>query len=361
MTVGLILNNRDYGVALADAMVTIGDARKGDIANKLLHITAKDFYGAMVGAGDAANIFATFDSTRRKKPNAIERFMEEIRNFSLEYSLSIDRQAIESQKKVDDVMRKYEPNEDEGRRDGDDEDGEERDEPFGFRKGKRRVIGGIEEYLTSAFAAAVYDKKERRIKKYAINAAFAAEDPFFESVIGSGGDSAQLELMRLMSGAPLSKLYKCEIAFFGLCAYVRATQNVGVGGVPKIALIDSTGSTIVSRGDSIALANIVAAYHADVVDRAFAEQNVGLIIRGKGEYDAVAEKLSLSKSVLSDLLIPLDSWINSANAKRYAKESSSERRERLGRKQKEQCNCSNGGFERGCKGCGNCKGHKKKK
>ena len=332
MTVGLVLNNRDYGVALADSMVTIGDDRKGDTANKLLHIKAKGFYGAMVGAGDALNIFATFEEIRGKKFKNPKNMLESIRNFALEYSLDIDRQAMESQMKIEEIAKKYHGKE-ENNEETDDNEDEQEDDMFGFKKRKKIILGGIEDYLTSDFVAAVYDKNEKRIRKYAVNAGFYAEDHFFESVIGSGADSAGLELMMLMSGAPLSKLHKCEIAFFGLCAYVRATQNVGVGGIPKIALIDKEGSTIVSREDAITLANITAAYHADLVPRAYAEHNAEMVLRGEGKYGEFAEKVGMNEFTLKNLLVPLDSWLNLGNNLRYS--------------QKESCKCGGKCKERG--------------
>lgn len=350
MTVGLVLNNRDYGVALADSMVTIGDSRKGDTANKLLHINATSFYGAMVGAGDALNIFAAFENIREKKFKSPQRILEAVRNFTLEYQLDIDKQAIESQMKIEKVAEKYK-----GKAEKEDVDEGEfiLDDIFGAKEEKQSVLGGLEDYMKSDFVAAIYDKKEKRVRKYAVNAGFYAEDPFFESIIGSGTDSAELELMRLMSGAPLSRLHKCEIAFFGLCAYVRATQNVGVGGIPKIALIDKDGSKIVSREDSIALANITAAYHADLIPRPYAEHNAELILRGQGKYEEVAQAFNTTVFTLTNLLSPLDSWLNVGNHMRYSRH---------------KCQCKKGGKEEGgcsgdCKegGCdGNC-GKKKQK
>ncbi|MDI6737359.1 MAG: hypothetical protein QME12_02465 [Nanoarchaeota archaeon] len=321
MTVGLVLNNKDYGVALADSMVTIGDYRKGDTANKLLHINAKDFYGAMVGAGDAINIFAAFEHIKDKTFKEPKTMLEEVRNFSLEYQLNIDRQALESQMKIEELAKKYRGNpEDSGGETEDEEDNGEGQENdiFGFKRRKKAILGGIEDYMTSDFVTAIYDKKEQRVRKYFINAAIYAEDPIFETVIGSGADSAGLELARLISGAPLNKLHQREIAFFGLCAYVRATQNIGVGGIPKIALIDKEGSKIVSREDSIALANITAAYHADLLPRAYAEHNAELVLRGRGKYEKVAQAVGMNEFALKNHLVPLDSWLNLANNLRYS-------------------------------------------
>ncbi|MDD4878704.1 MAG: hypothetical protein PHO02_06770 [Candidatus Nanoarchaeia archaeon] len=343
MTVGLVLNNRDYGVALADSMVTIGDYRKGDTANKLLHINANRFYGAMVGAGDALNIFATFEDTKEREFTTPKKMLESVKNFALEYHLNIDRQAIESQIKIEEIAKKYKGKMPEVDEEQEGETESEEEDMFGFRKRKKSILGGLEDYMTSDFVAAIYDKREKRIRKYAVNAAFVAEDPFFESVIGSGSDSAGLELMRLMSGAPLNKLHKCEIAFFGLCAYVRATQNVGVGGIPKIALIDKDGSTIVSREDSIALANIVSAYHADLIPRPYAEHNAELVLRGQGKYEEVAQSIGMNEFVLKNHLVPLDSWLNLGNNLRYSP--------------KEPCKCDGNCKEKeGDKGCeGDCK------
>ncbi|MEK6864650.1 MAG: hypothetical protein AABX27_05110, partial [Nanoarchaeota archaeon] len=356
MTVGLVLNNRDYGVALADSMVTIGDERKGDTANKLLHINAKDFYGAMVSAGDAINIFATFEHIKDQTFKNPKKMLESIKNFSLEYSLNIDRQALESQMKIEEIAKKYR-GKDEEQEDEEDESEEgngkeQEDDMFGSKKRKKAILGGLEDYITSDFVAAFYDKKEGRVKKYFINAAIYTEDPIFETVIGSGADSAGLELMKLISGAPLGKLHKCEIAFFALCAYVRATQNVGVGGNPKIALIDKDGSKIVSREDSIALANITAAYHADLLPRAYAEHNAELILRGQGKYEEVAQAFNMTEFTLKNMLMPLDSWLNLANNLRYSREPC-----KCGGKckkgGKEEGGCKSSGKEGGCGGnCG---------
>ncbi|MFA5888578.1 MAG: hypothetical protein WC852_07765 [Candidatus Nanoarchaeia archaeon] len=321
MTVGLVLNNRDYGVALADSMVTIGDERKGDTANKLLHINAKDFYGAMVSAGDAINIFATFEHIKDQTFKNPKKMLDSIKKFSLDYSLNIDRQALESQMKIEEIAKKYQGKAEEQEDENESEEGNEEDaeeNPLGLKE--KYKLGGLEDYITSDFVAAFYDKKEGRVRKYMINAAIYTEDPIFETVIGSGADSAGLELMKLISGAPLGKLHKCEIAFFALCAYVRATQNVGVGGNPKIALIDKDGSKIVSREDSIALANIVSAYHADLLPRAYAEHNAELILRGQGKYEEVAQAFNMTEFTLKNMLMPLDSWLNLANNLRYSRE-----------------------------------------
>lgn len=350
MTVGLVLNNRDYGVALADSMVTIGDYRKGDTANKLLHINAKNFYGAMVGAGDAMNIFAAFEDIKDKTFREPKKMLEALRNFSLEYQLNADRQAVESQMKIEEIAKKYHSRREDSEEDGNEgEESEEEpeDDMFGFKKRKKSILGGLEDYLTSDFVTAIYDKKEQRVRKYFINAAVYIEDPIFETAIGSGSDSAGLELMRLISGAPLGKLHKCEIAFFALCAYVRATQNVGVGGIPKMALIDKQGATVVSRENSIALANIVSAYHADLIPRSYAEHNAELVLRGQGRYEEVAKAIGMNGFVLKNHLVPLDSWLNLANNLRYSP--------------KEPCKCNGKCREKGKSGKGEgCKNHGEK-
>ena len=72
--------------------------------------------------------------------------LESIKNFSLEYSLNIDRQALESQMKIEEIAKKYR-GKDEEQEDEEDESEEgngkeQEDDMFGSKKRKKLSWAG---------------------------------------------------------------------------------------------------------------------------------------------------------------------------------------------------------------------------
>lgn len=341
MTVGLILNNRDYGVAIADSRVTIGNERSADLANKLLLVNAKGYSGAMIGAGSARSLYYVFERVRAMKQAILKKLLEKIRDESLEYPLSIQSQIADAEKEIIGRLRVGREEEPQGLEEilGQKARSEEQEKLHRqIRKNLSRITnvaanpklkmpmncagmqGGIEDFVTHEIIFAAYDKSAGCIRKYVIHSICYGEDSSFQTITGSGADSAELELMKLMPGVKLKSLRHPVIAFFSLCAYVRATQNLGVGGTPKIALLSRERTRVLKKSESIALANITSAYQAELINRAFAEQSVEGIITGKADYEEIAGGLGMNAQSICGPLTPLDNWLAYANGKRYGKQ-----------------------------------------
>ncbi|MBU2638169.1 MAG: hypothetical protein KJ955_04300 [Nanoarchaeota archaeon] len=348
MTVGLILNNQDYGVAIADSQITIGDSRSANLANKLLQVNAKEYHGAMVGSGDAITLYHVLEQVRSMKPASLAKLLDRIKELSLELPLSIEQQMAEAGKKIQGalgVKSQEAPDEMDLMSILQTGQGRKRDEYAKLQQqirkhisrltriqprlemdaNKGQMFGGIEQFITHELIFAAYDKKASRIRKYVITSLCYGEDSSFETITGSGTDASELELMKLLPGIRLKERRHPEIAFFALCAFVRATQNVGVGGIPKIALISKERTRVLKRKESVALANIIAAYQAELVTRVFAEQSVEDVIGKKANYEEMARKTGKSQDHLCGLLTPMDYWIAYANEKRYASKHASRR------------------------------------
>jgi len=305
MTVGIALTNKNYGVMMADSRLTLGKERSVDAANKLIVVKAKNYEGAMVGAGDAGLVFTLFEYAKSITCGSLENFIERIqkevadrmvgdRARTLRYYKNMLEKEAEEIYTNEEEKRAYVEN-----------------NILEFIKEQDRIY---ELFYASKFIIAAFDKKNKRIRKFELDHTNIVETSVFESIIGSGSDAAGLELMRLIPGLPLGKLCLNEMTFLALCAYVRATQNIGVGGVPKIALIEKK-VRLLEKCDAITLANLVAAYEADIIQRDYVEVEVAKIINREADYQEIANKLELSTKALQNYIIPLDSWVSSANSK----------------------------------------------
>lgn len=306
MTVGIILNNKNSGVAIADSKVMI-DNRLGDAANKLITIKAKDYEGAVVGAGSGQALFSLFKYMKTLKKKNFEDFLKCSRDYWFKQLMHIEEQLMDSGKnKMDTISKSFK------------DDANPMQEQMALES-IMQEIEFVERAFASECLAAVFDRQQKCVRKYSLTNYMYKEEAAFECVIGGGFDTAYPELLRLIPGAPLSKLDIEEIAFFAMCTYVRATQNIGVGGPPKIALINSKGVKKVNKGKSVALTNIVGAYMADIIARPYAEEQVLSVLKGKADYSEVGEKIGLEGDSITNLLVPLDSWISCANRQRYNK------------------------------------------
>ncbi len=295
MTVCIILNNKKYGVAIADSRAVYDDNRLGDVANKLTILKTKNYGGAVVGAGDAQLVFSLLQKAKSVKSGSYEKLLKILRNYLFDVLENLRLQLLEADKKLNEntasILDNLEPINSED----------------------------LEQIYNSECLIAAYDFKRQRILKHRIYPELYIPDTTFESVIGSGKDAAELELLRLIPGVPISRLNLEEITFFAMCAYVRATQNVGVGGAPKVALIQEQGVSKLNKQKCITLANLVAAYSAEVVGRDYAEEQLKNIMKNIPNYASLGSKLNLNENTLRSLLIPLGSWISYNNNQRYKK------------------------------------------
>lgn len=304
MTVGIILNNTHTSVAVADSRVLLDNIRFGDVANKLVTIKSPHYDGAMVGAGAAQVIFQVFRHVKTLDIPNLEAFLKSVREYWFNLQEDIKMQVLDAYyAKVNNIAKHL-------KRDN----SETLDTQDIMYK-----MGQIEDSMLADCLFAAYDRKANRIKKYRMYPETCKLESNFESIIGSGADAAELELLKLIPGASLGSIEAKEMVFFAMCGYIRATQNVGVGGLPKIAIITKEGVKKVSKHHSITLANIVAAYEAGVVPRAYAEEQVANILMGRADYNAIGETLKMTPYSVQNLLVPLDSWIVSANLQRYPK------------------------------------------
>ena len=302
MTVGIILNNEHSGVAIADSRITSNNQRQSDSANKLTTIVENSYEGAILGAGDASMIFSLLKHAKRARNETLEGFLADIKNTWFNIIEETRLQIIEFQSKVS-------RNETDAMGEG---------MPLQFNP-ENDITPPPEPFDMSECMTIFYDRKEQRIKKHRIFPEAYMEDHIFESVIGSGSDAAGLEFLRLMPGTSIKSLGHREIAFFGMCAYVKATQNIGVGGMPKIALIDKMGVTKISKEAAVSMANIIGAYTSELITRDYAELHFGEVMTGLVDYANIEKHIGLPKFALENLLVPLESWIGYANRKRYRK------------------------------------------
>jgi len=170
----------------------------------------------------------------------------------------------------------------------------------------------------TSLVVAAFDKNAKGIRIYYVDEN-SKDQTFSDHIeIGSGRDGANFYFTTKLEGIDCSNLRVKDLLFCGINAYSMSTVNIGVGGTPKIAIINSNGISILPPEPTRALANVSGAYLAELegVNKHDTLLHMGEILNEKDpQYDVVAEKLGINNETLRTMVIPYSVWQEKANTR----------------------------------------------
>lgn len=274
MTIGLYFANKKEAAVLIDKRVSLDD-KGSDSGEAYALFTQKRFHGVMIGAGDYDPLVGILQYTSfLKEQGSLDDFVEQI------------------EKECKNIRKKQPPNPD------------------------------------AAFFLVAYDKDAGIQRMYSLETeGEKSKNPKREihkkelfdycNSFGSGGESAQPYYMGKLNGLALSTLNLSDLVFFAINSYSWATVNEGVGGVPAIMHVSEEKVHLLSREQSIALANLSGAFLSEN-NPALREKDMlyyieNILSEKESAYDRIAEILRVERNMLTSLFIPYSSWQGRAN------------------------------------------------
>lgn len=281
MTIGLYFANKKEAVVLIDKRVSIG-TMGSDSGEAYALFTQKRFHGVMIGAGEYDPLVGILQyAASLKEQDSLDSFVEKI------------AKGCKSMKK------KQPPNPD-----------------AAFFLVAYDKDAGIQRMYSLETEGEKSKKPKREIHKKEL---FDYCNSF-----GSGGESAQPYYMGKLNGLALSTLNLSDLVFFAINSYSWATVNEGVGGVPAIAHLSKQGVHLLSREQSIALANLSGAFLSEnnpaLREKDMVQYIEQILSEKEPAYGQIAEILGVERNTLNSLFIPYSSWQGRANHRIFDRE-----------------------------------------
>ena len=120
-----------------------------------------------------------------------------------------------------------------------------------------------------------------------------------------------------LQGIDTTKLDVPEMVFHAINAFSHSTVNQGVGGTPRMALVNSAGVHEYSLRQTRAVGNLSGAYLAEfspgLGKTATLEAMRFVIMEDNGDVSSIAQMLDLNESAVTSLLVPYSVWQERAN------------------------------------------------
>ncbi len=308
MTVGLNYDNRRTAVVIADTEVS-GYGRKSDSFTKLEQIANEKYHAVIFGTGlgnDLARILNKKEALKAKKfEDFIKNIQGELKNEmqrKMQNYMDVNKKNIETAASaIADKKRKEQF--------VDNETG--------------KMLRNYEEYQRetgqSLISVVGYDKEEGRIRKFHITYVDYSEGFVPADQIGSGKDGAHMYFSKKTQGIDPVELETADILFHAASAYSWSTTNIGVGGTPRVAIIDEEGVQIKEGEEVAALTTATNAYQAELLTKEEINKIVKQMLSKRGiSYRQLSRKLGFSEENLRAAMIPYETLQEIAN-KRKAK------------------------------------------
>ena len=306
MTVGIGFTNGREAVSLTDVQVLMY-GRKSDSVNKTGIFNRDQYRGVVFGAGSGDRVMHIIESLGSIQGNSLEEMVKALQVYDISGLRKLEKNWMEQTRlseeqklaMIDDPKIK----------------GEVYKQML--KEADERLKEGRNRYKADIIVMG-YDKNSNKIKLYGINDEDLTELTREHVEIGSGADGAHLYFSGKLQGVEPAKLTVPELVFFGINAYGFASINHGVGGAPRITLVNGKGVRTLSHDRSVALANLSGAYLAEFnperLNRGqFMSHIEELISDGEFDLKAIARGLDLNPKSVTTKFIPYSSWQQTAN------------------------------------------------
>jgi len=306
MTVGLNYDNRKTAVVIADTEVS-GYGRKSDSFTKLEQIANDNYHVVIFGTGLGNDLGRILNKKQLLQEEKLDDF---IKNIQEELKKELERRMqnyIDANKKSIEIAASAIADEKRKRQFVDNETG--------------KLLRGYEEYQRdmgqSLISVVGYDKEEDRIRKFHVTYVDYSEGFIPADQIGSGKDGAHMYFSKKTQGIDPVELTTADLLFHAASAYSWSTTNIGVGGTPRIAIIDKDGVQIKEGNEVAALTTATNAYQAELLTKEEINKVVKQMLSKRGiSYRQLAKKLGFSEENLKAAMIPYETLQEIANKRK---------------------------------------------
>ncbi len=284
MSVGIVLNNDDNGVIIVDSRVST-NYRESDSVNKIETFKKRYSHGVVFGSGsgnlvlslnkklkelDEKNIEDLINRVHHELVKRIDKkdktYLENIVNEyeKINSSLYVSKRKIFRKLKginlleksdrekinylTEKMMKKYDEILD--------KDISEIKSNYFDRKRNNKT-----EFITVMF-----DSNLEKIRKYHLDYVTKEEVFFDYEIIGSGKDYAHSYLSENLVGNNVGNFSLEDLIHFGINSYSKSTLNRGVGGIPKVYILNSEKVKKLNRDQSIELSYISGMNLSNLID-----------------------------------------------------------------------------------------------
>jgi hypothetical protein len=312
MTVCISLTNYKTAVVLTDSQVS-GYNRQSNTANKSEQFIGENYQGVICGTG-AANRIVSANRTAKTmdQQQSLDLFIEAMFN-RFQETIDSEGTKIVAQSKKDlekkislitglPKARKISMIEQD------------------TRDAMRRYDEQLRQENQTTLLVTAYDKERHAIRVYAWNRQSFTESANTTTAAGSGADGAEVYFATRFPGIDLSRCEQRDLLFHAINAFNYSTINRGVGGSPKIMLIDEKEVSEIPHDAATALCNLSGEYltQSENLQQHHTRQLFkDLLAEKEGTYQKIAKAAKLSVDDVTGVLIPFSSMQERANRKFY--------------------------------------------
>ena len=309
MTFGacLVKKNNLEAIIITDSRGTYS-GRESDAYSKIETFEKNDCHGALFGSGSANLLFGAFREVKEAKGNSIEKIANEIRKkherrlWKIEQSM-LDYISSETKKKVNELHKKA------------NSEAYPLDLSNYFQSEITNGIGIVnnwkDSHRTEFLIAGVDAAESPEIKMFYFSEEIFSPiyDSFF--VLGSAQDASEMYFLEQLTKDGLKNTE--DLIFHALNGFHTGCNNVGVGGLPSIVIINKDGIKNIPKKEVIALMNLTGAYLSGYIrDKIDKKSFLNLIKEMYNENpDAIKEASKITKlntEYFKKLAIPYSSW-----------------------------------------------------
>ena len=336
MTVGITLNNDDYAVIIVDSRVS-SMSRESDSIDKIAEFNQKNYHGVIFGSGRGNLVLDLNRDLKNFNEDSVDKLVDKVysemlnkidkkdktylENLTREYG-KINSSLFLSKRKLIDklngmkfiektdkdkinyltekMIEKYESI-------NDDDLSEIKSRYFDRKRNSKT------EFLT-----VLYDKDYDKIRKYHFN--YINKDEIFLNydIIGSGKDYAHSYLLENLVGKEVDDFKIEDFLLFGINSYSKSTLNEGVGGRPKIFVLDKNTNEKLNRDQSIYLSNLSGIYLSNTTNLSENQlkENIKNILNNDFNYSEFLKEYNLEESI-NKFHIPYSSFLEGSSNKNY--------------------------------------------
>lgn len=308
MTVGISLTNGKEAIVITDSQVS-GTGRKSDSVQKIGEFKADKYHGVIFGTGNANSILRVIRHPHEFHSQSIEDFAQAIGTHYKTQTDKHERKILEDERRALDQKAALITDEKER-------------ESFVARQLNELFVKYDKmredpSQNRSLFVTTAYNKDKKRIDNFIIDNNGAHHLSLDHIEVGSGDDGANVYFSTKLQGIHIPNLKVPQMLFFCMNAYSISNMNVGVGGVPKVGIINEDETSTLARDKTILLANLSGAYLAEYNKRVSQKDKVlGTFERAleKGrDIKEIVEDSGLDGEIFTRLYVPYSSWQDSAN------------------------------------------------
>jgi hypothetical protein len=311
MTVGIAFTNGIEAINITDAQVsTYG--RKSDSFDKSETFNGRNCHGVVFGTGNGDAVLGVNQKLADFEDLSLEELVRAIHEFygnemyqGAKTSLITEKKRIELKASIltdSDKRRDFLSKE--------------------LENLQRRFDQLINEnpFYTSELCVVGFDNYSDKIRNFHIQLQGIVPIRSSHIEVGSGKDGASSYLLSKLPGLDPRKLSLSQLAYYAINAYSHSNINQGVGGTPKITIINKDAANILGPVETLTLTNLSGAYLAEFNPEKLTPKRVKAYFQGILQDKVVparqiAKDLRINEDALRTLYIPYSSWQERVNRK----------------------------------------------